>query len=66
MPLPKAYQGVLASATPDLVAATTHATAQLVLHLVGAQRLTRADRFHKQAILKELLQLLKEEDDTRA
>lgn len=64
MPLPKAYTSVLASATPELINASIHATAALVLHLVGAQRLSREQRKGHSAILKELLTLLREEDAT--
>lgn len=65
MPLPKAYVGVLSSATPDIIDASVHAVAALVLHLVGHQRLQREDIQRHAVILRELLVLLREESETK-
>lgn len=65
MPLPKAYQGVLAANTPDLIHAAVHAAAQLVLHLTGEQRLTREEKTRLVNILKELVLVAREEGDVR-
>lgn len=65
MPLPKAYKSVLAAAEATLVEASVHAAAQLVLHVTGAQRLSR-DQFHRyQEVLRELIKVAREEDETR-
>lgn len=66
MPLPKAFLRVLDTSTPEIIAAGTHATAQLVLHLVGHQRLQRDQIKRYAEVLRELLELLREEEDTRA
>lgn len=65
MPLPKTFAAVLESATPELIEAATAASAHLVLHLVGHERLSRERRDKYATILKELLKLLREEEDTR-
>lgn len=65
MPLPKAYEGVLASATAPIISAGTHAIAQLVLHLTGAQRLSREEKRRYQDVLKEILTVLREEEETK-
>lgn len=65
MPLPKAFLGVLAAAESTLIEAGVHATAQLILHLTGSQRLTRDQIKRYCDILRELLQVAKEENDVR-
>lgn len=65
MPLPKAYVGVLQSATPELVESAIHASAHLVLHVLGYERLNIDQRRKYETILRELLRVVKEEQDVR-
>lgn len=65
MPLPKTFRGVLAAAEPTLVEAAVHAAAQLVLHITGSQRLSRAQRDRYEEILRELLKVAREDEETR-
>lgn len=61
MPLPKSYQGVLQSASPELMEAATRAAAHLILHVSGYERLPRLDRDRYAQILRELLRAVRDD-----
>lgn len=65
MPLPKSYTEVLRANTSTLVDAAIHASAALVLHLTGEQRLNRGDRDAHISVLRELLRAHQLELDTK-